>query len=362
MRLKYKPDFDDARMAWNHYWAKEKWKRPLVVPGPIPRNPALETVSPGKNRYLNALAGNYRKVLDLIEPWLENHVYPAEAIPFFGPDHGPDQFAACLGTTLDFSTDSPDTNWIKPFVKEWNVVLPLKLDEKNVVWQSWLKFARLLADHARGKYLVGISDLHSNADALSAIRGPDRLCLDFYDCPELVERAMQDVRRLYQPIYGKLYEASGCDRETGSSGWIPFWCEGKFAVIQCDFICLASPEIARRYIIPALEEEAEFLDHCVYHFDGPGALPHLDDILSIKKIDAIQWVSGAGQPKMWMTEWLDILKRCQKAGKGLQIYDLTIEEAKSVHRRLSPAGLVYCVSAGTLGEVEEFCRWLEKNS
>jgi len=362
MQLKYKPDFSEARVAWNHYWAGEKWRRPLVVPDPILKNPGIVTNSPWEKRYFYALQGNYQQSLDLIEAWMESHVYPAETIPAFGPDHGPDQFAACLGTTLCSSPDSPGTAWIKPFVDDWHKVLPLGLDEKNVVWQSWLKFTRLLGEHARGKYLVGVCDLHSNADALSAIRGPDRLCLDFYDSPELVERAMRDVRQLYQPVYNRLYAAAGYSRETGTSGWTPFWCEGKFATIQCDFICLVSPEISRRYILPALEEEAEFLDHCVYHLDGPGALPHLADILAIKKIDVIQWVSSAGQPKMWQPEWLDVLKRCQKAGKGLQIYDLTIDEAKSIHRQLSPAGLVYCVNAKTTGEVDDFCRWLEKNS
>jgi hypothetical protein len=287
MQLKYKPDFSEARTAWNYYWAGEKWKRPLVVPEPIPRNPLLNLESPWEKRYFNAVNGNYRLALDIIEEWIQNHIYPAEAIPGFGPDHGPDQFAACLGAKLCFAPGSTSTNWIEPYVDDWHKFLPLKLDETSPIWQSLLKYTRLLAEHARGKYLVRICDLHSNADALSAIRGPDRLCLDFYDCPELVERAMRDVRRLYQPIYNRLYAAAGYDHTIGASGWAPFWCEGKFATIQCDFICLVGPEISRRYILPALEEEAEFLDHCVYHFDGPGALPHLNDILSIKKIKSM---------------------------------------------------------------------------
>jgi hypothetical protein len=86
---------------------------------------------------------------------------------------------------------------------------------------------------------------------------------------------------------------------------------------------MVSPEISRKYIIPALEEEAAFLDHCVYHLDGPGTMPHLDDILAVKDIDVIQWVSGAGQPPMHT--WLDVLTRCQKAGKGLQEALLTAQ-------------------------------------
>ena len=63
-----------------------------------------------------------------------------------------------------------------------------------------------------------------------------------------------------------------------------------------------------------------------------------------------------------MPEWLDVLKRCQKAGKVLQLHNLTIDEAKGIHYQLSPVGLVYCDRVGSVNEVEDFCRWLEKNS
>jgi hypothetical protein len=70
--------------------------------------------------------------------------------------------------------------------------------------------------------------------------------------------------------------------------------------------------------------------------------------------------NGAGQKPMW--QWLDVLKKCQAAGKGLQIYDLTCDQAKQLHRELDPVGLVYCVNAHSLAEVEAFTRWLEQNS
>lgn len=361
MALQFKPDFDQAREAWNHYWAREKWKRPLVAPNAIPKYPDQKTENPWTNRYYHAVRGEHRQVIEKMTPWFENYRYLAEAMPHFGADFGPDQFAAILGTTLHFLPDSFATNWVEPFVEEWDGILPLKPDENSLTWKSLLSFTRMLAEDARGRYLVSICDLHSNADALSAIRGPEKLCMDFYDRPELIERAMHDVRRMYQPVYNRLYEAAGYDRNIGTYTWA-FWCEGKIATIQCDFICLVSPEISRRYIIPALEEEAGFLDHCVMHLDGPGALPHLDDILAIKKIDVIQWVSGDGQPRMWEPAWRDVLARCQKAGKGLQIYDLNIEEAKQLHRQLDPAGVVYCVEARNAKEVDDFCHWLEKNS
>lgn len=95
---------------------------------------------------------------------------------------------------------------------------------------------------------------------------------------------------------------------------------------------MVSPEICREYIIPALEEEASFLDHCVLHLDGPDALPHLDDVLAIKGIDVLQWVPGAGQPPVW--KWTDVLLKAQKAGKGLQIYDVNLDITEARRYRL----------------------------
>ncbi|MDD3176021.1 MAG: trimethylamine corrinoid protein 2, partial [Candidatus Nanoarchaeia archaeon] len=103
-----------------------------------------------------------------------------------------------------------------------------------------------------------------------------------------------------------------------------------------------------------------FLDHCVFHLDGPGALRHLDDILAIKDIDVLQWVPGAGQPPVY--EWLDVLKKAQKAGKGLQIYGVNLDIIKRISRELSPEGIVYCLDAKSRKEVEETTDWLEKNT
>jgi hypothetical protein len=361
MELKFKPDFEESKEAWRHFWAKEKWRRPLVH-AVVPKTKKESDPILGL-RYYHAVTGLTGKWLDAFDAHFDNHVYAAEALPYLAPDFGPDQFAAILGAPLKFDEASKGTNWVEPIVEDWAEFLPkIKVSADDKTWSGMLDLARMIARKAKGKYLVGVCDLHSNADTLSALRTPERLCMDFYDFPELVEEAMLAVRKMYRPVYETLYEASGMSRETGSCGWAPFWSEGRFATIQCDFICMVSPEISRKYIIPALEEEAVFLDNCVLHFDGPGALPHLDDVLAIKDIDVIQWVPGAGQPKMWEPAWRDVLRRCQKAGKGLQIYDITIEQAKTLHRELEPNGLLYCVSASTLKEVEDFCGWLEKNS
>ncbi len=357
-QLAYKPDFERVKSAWNAFWEGEVFGRP----------PVWATVTrPGMKqgelyrRYWHAVSGNFNYILDQIDMSLEATEFLAESVPMFGPDFGPDQFASFLGTDFEFSDESPDTDWVRQTIDDWKTALPLRRDPENRYWKGILGFSRFLAAHADGRYLVAVADLHSNMDALLALRGSERLCMDFYDSPAEIEQAMKQVRAMYVPVYDALYQAGAMGHGRGSAGWAPFWCDGKFATIQCDFLALLSPELSRRYVIPALEEEAAFLDHCVYHLDGPGCLPHLDDILAIKDIDVIQWVPGAGKPLMH--EWMDVLKKCQAAGKGLQMYDIhDLDTVKKIARELRPEKLLYCLDVPVRDDVFRITDWLERNT
>ncbi|HET6485987.1 MAG TPA: hypothetical protein VFH83_06185 [Spirochaetia bacterium] len=358
MQLQYKPDFEQVKTLWNAYWEGEIVRRPLVVAA-VPR-PGRPRGNLG-DRYFHTVHRNDEHLMKQIDLILESTEFLAEAIPHFGPDLGPDQFAAFLGSDFAFSPDSPETNWVRQIVDDWDAVLPLRLQPDNPHWNKLLEVSRLLARHSQGRYLISVADLHGNMDALLALRGSERLCMDFYDHPLEVERAIQDVRKLYQPIYNALFEAGAMGGDRGSVGWAPFWCAGRFATIQCDFLALLSPELSRKYVIPALREEAAFLDRCVYHLDGPGCLPHLDDLLAIEDIDVIQWVPGAGKPLMH--EWMDVLKKCQAAGKGLQLYDIhDLATVKRIARELKPEGLLYIVDGCDRDEALRIIDWLEKNT
>ena len=199
LELKYKPDFDYAKEMWNHYWAKEVLKRPLVVANVVKQEG--KTVDKDKYKYYNACTKNYREQLTIIDEWLDNTLFLAESIPCFSPSHGPDQFAAMLGADLKFSESSKTTNWVEPIVENWEEFIPkIKLNENNSVWQSLLEYSKILKEHSKGKYLVGICDFYSNADMLSAIRSPAKLCMDFYDYPESIAKAMLSVSKLYQTL------------------------------------------------------------------------------------------------------------------------------------------------------------------
>jgi hypothetical protein len=193
-------------------------------------------------------------------------------------------------------------------------------------------------------------------DLLSAIRGPARLCMDLMDQPEAIEKAMASSRALFPKIWDAISEA-GRMRERGYCQHI-YSMEGA-AMLQCDFICMIRPEMVRKFVLPALEEEAEIVRHVFFHWDGPGALVHTPDVLASKGLQLLAYVCGAGHGSH--LDHLDLLKRLQQGGKAVQVSG-TPDEVKAMHRELKPNKVAYYTSTRTRAEADELLRWFVKHS
>ncbi len=352
------PDFERKKKYWNAFWQHDVIDRPLICVT-APKNGMTIHSTP-----LNAAAvakpclnGDYGPLLRSFARTVETTYYGGEAIPYIDLTLGPDQYAAFLGADL-FVEDSYVTTWVQSFVDDWSRFEVRLHDGPDSYFDKLKRFMEYAASFADGRFLIAMLDLHSNLDALSAVRGPQNLCLDLMDCPGEVHRVLDEVRKTYAPIYEMAYKAGNME-ETGSIGWFPTYCEnGRFAVTQCDFSAMISPDQAREFVIPAIEEEASYLDRCGYHYDGKGALGHLDDILAIDGIDLIQWVPGDGNPRS--IEWMDLLRKIQAAGKGLWIYDWTCDEIIRHFKDLSPEGLVFSVNASSQDEADRLLEIVAK--
>jgi len=353
MSLKYKPDFDNTKKYLDAFWNHEIIDRPCICV----TSPKAGMIQKPTAPYMGGCNGEYELALKIYEEWADTTYFGGEAVPYFDVSFGADQFSAFLGAELTMGKDKL-TSWVNPFVTDWGKFALSVKEDKDSSFGKMLSFLRFAAEYSEGKFLVSMLDLHSNMDCLSAIRGPGNLCMDLYDCPDEIDMVLNKVRKLYVPIYEKIFEAGNMSR--GTIGWAPMYSEGRSAVIQCDFSCMISPQDARKFVIPCIEEEASYLDHSVYHYDGKEALGHLEDILAIPKIDVIQWVPGAGQPRTF--EWMELLKKIQKAGKGLWIYDWTIDEIKQYNKELRPEGLIYQVEASSQQEAEDLIIWLKNNT
>jgi len=353
--LSLKPDYHEAAERWRAFWAGEMLDRPpVIITCP---NPAAEPAA--RPTYWTMLHDPLDELVAQTDAYMETRYWGGDAMPQLSPGFGPDIFAAFLGAELEFARDQEHrTSWAEVFVERWEDVLPLRIHE-NRYWTRLRELTRRLAEAAEGRWLVSHLDLHSNLDALEAIRGATRFCVDLYDYPDLIEQANDQVRALYAPVYDTFHADGAMDRAGTGAGWIPAFCEGKCNAIQCDFAALVGPEHFRSFIGPDLEAEAEHLDHCIYHWDGPTSLVHMDDLMAIEAIDCIQWVPGSGSAPL--VEWLDLLEEVQRRGKSVMVY-CSIEELPRFHERLRPDRLFYSTSAPSLHELERTLEWVAANT
>ena len=345
-------DFERKQQYFDAFWAKDVIDRPLIAV--TSKKKPLAPVG-----YLeNAESGDYLPVLEKVAANVENTWYGGEALPMFECSFGPDQFAAFMGGTIEFNTETK-TSWVHPF---WNDDYSEDMVQFHTApgsyYDKMIHYITTAAEFAKGRFLISMLDIHSNLDAISASRGPQNLCMDLADDPDKVERVLRKVLPLFKQLVDVVSDAGNMDKN-GYAGWIPIYSREKYAVLQCDFSIMISPAMTRRFVVPALEYEASCLKHNVYHYDGVGALSHLDDILGIKEIDVIQWVPGAGQPKS--IKWIDLLKKMQKSGKGLWIEGWSPQEIKSHFKELDPKGIMFSTHVDSPEEGRELLEYVKRN-
>ena len=350
--LEFKPDIEETARRWDAFYAGEIIDRPVVCVT-APREGFKR--APGSD-YYERVHGDMDDMIERALISAEGTFYGGESVPGFRLSFGPDEISVFAGGELKWSKDSGNTNWSVPFVEDWEDALPLKIQEDNPLWRRMLEFYRRAADRLAGKMLLTSLDLHTNMDLLAAIRGPQRLCMDTLDQPEMLDRAMDHARAIFRHLWDAISKAGRMD-ELGYYHAC-YSMEGA-ATLQCDFSCMISPEMFRRWVLPALEEEAEIVKHVVYHWDGPGALVHTDDILASAGLHTMSYVPGAGHGGH--INHLELLKRVQKGGKSVQAGG-SPEQIKAMHRELDPAKVYYSTGAGSQAEAEELLEWFVKNT
>ena len=350
--LTMKPDLEDAARRWEAFYAGDIIDRPIVlVRAPVPGRPKVPPLT-----YRERMFDGIDRVIDRAIECAESIWHGGEAVPGFYPSIGTDEVAAFCGAEIRWSEDSGDTNWSVPFVEDWDET-PLKIDPNGALWKRTLEMYRRAGDRLAGKMLVHMPDLHTNMDLLMSARGSERLCMDLIDRPEAVDRAMGPARAVFRELWSALSQAAKMD-ERGYANWL--YSMNGAATLQCDFSCMISPAMFRRWALPALVEEAGIARNAIYHWDGPEALKHLDDLATIPRLHALSYVSGAGRGDSF--DFLSLAKRVQAKGKAAQLWANPEQIMNLYHPNLRPEKVVYDVWVKTPEEGERLLEWLVKHT
>jgi hypothetical protein len=264
-------------------------------------------------------------------------------------------FAACYGCPYVFGEV---TAWAEPMLGklpaaaelpafDWGCEYFRKLDEMT----------SLALEESRGRFLVGYTDIHPGMDWCAALRGTQALLTDFYDDPEslrvLCGASLGDFLKFFDYFDARLKE-----RRQLSVTWMNIPSFGKLHIPSCDFASMISCEQFEEYAMPCLEQECLHMDHNIFHLDGKGVARHLDRILTLPKLNAVQWVQGVGEDQPIM-QWVPLIRKIQGAGKGV-VVDVTTGELESFIAEVPPKGIYLCISTGSPEEEDAVLKRVEK--
>lgn len=333
----YKVNMEAAKEKFRNYWAHKNTGRPLMCV--IARRPEVEQYSDGtpvEGGYLDQICqGKYynmpeelkwkdmddkyqdpQRIVDRYRYFCQTHAFLGESFPNLNIDFGPGSLASYLGSEIGFKED---TVWFNKCLDSWDGVPKLTFDPENKWFKKHLQLAKDCQALAGDDFYVDMPDLMENIDVLASLRGAQDILFDLLDEPEMIGERIQEVTDIYYEYYDRFYDV--IKDEEGGNAYTVFqiWGPGRTVKLQCDFSAMMSPEDFRKYIQPSLRSQSKNVDHVLYHLDGPAAIKHMDALMEIEGIDALQWTSGDAGPDGTLPDWDVIYDKAIAAGKSIWV-------------------------------------------
>jgi 5-methyltetrahydrofolate--homocysteine methyltransferase len=332
-------DWDRIRRDWCAWWEGDLDRALVVIDGiPSPDQAGQIELGPWEGFSSNfPLEAPLDDVLAFFEPGLHMRRALGDGWPRWWPNFGPGIVAGFLGARL---RPALDTVWFSLPDRASFADLHLARDETNPWWVRVRDLTQAALARWGGRLTVGFTDLGGNLDILASLRSTQQLLLDLVDSPSDVARLSGEITRLWLGYYDDLYSIIG-PAGRGTWPWAPIWSPGRCYMLQSDFSYMISPRMFERFVIPDLDACCEALDHPFYHLDGRGQIPHLDLLLSLRKLAGIQWVPGDGAPPP--EAWLPLIRHIRDGGKLCQLY-VTPEGARTIVRELGGRGLAFYIN------------------
>jgi len=329
-------------------------KVPIWVAAPRDDPQSREILSGSAIEVRREEAFDKEKVIGCAEKILRATFYGGVAFPCYWPNFGTDVFSAYLGAEIEFSpvflpayaalhpkggVPVSWARWNNPILKDYSDLSMIQIREDNFYWQKTKEFISCALERSQGNYFVGLTDIHPSIDSLAVLRGsPQQVCLDLVDDPEGVKRAMKLLWKAWHKVYEETYRIT-TEHQEGSSTWINLWFPKKGYPVENDLSCLISTSMYQEFFLEELVSEINYLDYSIYHLDGPDALKHLDIILEIPCLNAVQWVPGARMAQEGVARWISVYRKIQDKGKAIIVY-CKPDEVDFVLDSLAPEGLM----------------------
>jgi len=339
------PDWEMRIKRHDAFWEREIIDRPLVHMSYTKAD--IETIQPSaccnwKDCWYDV---TYQVESKLTE--IENTIYMGDKLPIAFPNIGPDIFPACYGGEIEFEET---TSYIKHFLQNWDEFETLNFSLDKDYPQKIEELYKAFFEVARGKFYLGQPDLHPGADCMVGLRGPAELCMDLFDNPDGVKSVLKTITDDFLNTFD-YYMDKITAKKHAITGWPSIVSTKRWHVPSNDFSYMIGPDQFNEFFLDGLTRECNHAEASIYHLDGTGALCHLDSLLSIKNLNAIQWVYGAGNGRA--SDWIEVYQKIQAKDKGIQLL-AELDELDILMENLKPEGVHLIISGIETQETGEF--------
>lgn len=349
----WKRNWEETKQHFIDWWNRDglllgSWSATVLADMPHEVTEAPAPPASVRDRYVDAERRAHRN-----HHRLAHCAFPVDVLPVSDTDIGPGSLALFIGSDPGFSEE---TVWFEPSIQdcaEPEKLPPLVFDETSQWWQVTEATLRVCAELGRGKYMVGCPDLVENVDILAALRDPQTLLIDMIERPDWVEQKVAEINQVWFEAYQRIYDIIKLDDGSSAFGAFRVWGPGKTAKVQCDACAMFSPAMFRRFVAPALSEQCQWLDYSMYHLDGTQAMCHLDALLEIDALDAIEWTPQAGIEQGGHPCWYELYRRILDGGKSVQIFAAK-EEVIPLLDAIGGKGVYIMTSFADENEAAEF--------
>jgi hypothetical protein len=340
-------------MLWKENWesCKERfgqwWKQEGVLlggpPVPMPNGKSrLDIAAPRVPESLESrwVDSTYRS--RDCHSRLGRSLFPGDVLAVASSDVGPGSLATFIGSEPTFM---PETVWYEPCISDPDAMSPITFSRDNFWWQRHVELIDAMVALGGHDYMVALPDLIENYDTLDSLRGTEELLTDMLIRPDWVKEQIAVINRIYFEVYSTLYEKVKDDDGGVVFGAFALYGVGRTAKVQCDASAMMSPAQFREFVVPALDEQCRWLEHSMFHLDGSACIPHLEALLEIEALDAIEWTPDPKVPGGGSPAWYDMYRKVLEAGKSLQILCSEPAEVSPVLNALGTHGIYFLTYA-----------------
>jgi hypothetical protein len=323
--------------SWGTGLANPRAPHDEVAPPTMPDSPELRRTDP------QFVAQNIRHEM-------AHKVWPADILPIAWPDIGTVSLAPYLGAIPQYA----ETNiWYLPCITDPDTHPPLAFDAQHPYCQMLESVVRETVAQSRGNYLVGMPAIVPNLDVLAEVRGAGELMIDMIDRPQWVHDKLQEIETAYMQAFDRMYDLIKLDDSSMAFGYFMLWGPGKTGLLQCDVAAMISPRMFKRFVVPYLEQSCTFLDYSMFHVDGHQCLGHVDHLLGIEDLDAIEWTPDQQVPPGGSSHWYEMYRKILDAGKSVWVANIDENDVLPVLDAIGGKGVYLNVITANSQPIQE---------